>query len=142
MSYPWRYALILPLIWGSTCAVAECPTYAGHEWEFTGHLVNQVFPGPPDYESVASGDKPITRWYVQLRWPVCIEEFRHLTLTLFQLSLEPEEMESYRHLLGKEITVKGTLEEAVPGRHTTPLVVNVSSLVRFAVRPLHDNRMR
>jgi hypothetical protein len=30
----------------------------------------------------------------------------------------------------------------VPGRHTTPLVVNVSSLVRFAVRPLHDNRMR
>jgi hypothetical protein len=45
--------------------------------------------------------------------------------------MEPEELDRYRQFLGKEIRVKGTLEEGVPGRHTTPLVVNVSSLVRL-----------
>ncbi|MGH8224111.1 MAG: DUF4431 domain-containing protein, partial [Woeseiaceae bacterium] len=52
-------------------------------------------------------------------------------LTLFQLSLKPEELHRSRQLLGKEIRVKGTLEEGVPGRHTTALVVNVSSLIRL-----------
>ncbi len=71
----------------------------------------------------------MTRWYLQLSWPACFAEYKHLTL--FQLSPKPEELDRYRKLLGKEIRVRGTLEEGVPGRHTTPLVVNVSSLARI-----------
>ncbi len=122
-------AMLLTLIWTFGSAADGCPAFAGREWEFTGHLVNQVFPGPPNYESVTSGDKPVTRWYLQLPWPAYFAECNYLTH--FQLSLKPEELDGYRQLLGREVRVKGTLEEGVPGRHTTPLVVNVSSLVRL-----------
>ena len=121
-------ATILALIWTSSAPASECPTFAGREWEFSGHLVNRISPGPPDYESVTSGDKPVTRWYLQLPWPACFEEYRYLTK--IQLSLGPQEVDRYRQFLGKEIRVIGTLEEGVPGRHTTSLVVKVSSLVR------------
>jgi hypothetical protein len=99
----------------------------GREWEFTGHLVNHVSPGPPDYESVLSGDEPVTRWYLQLPWPACVSG--HGCLTRLQLSLTPQEVERYRRFLGKEVTVSGKLEEGRPGRDTTSLVMNVSSLV-------------
>jgi hypothetical protein len=122
-------ATFMLLISTSSSAAGECPPFAGREWEFRGHLVNLVYPGPPDYESVTSGDKPVTRWYLQLQWPACFAEYRHLTR--FQLALKPEELDRYRQFLGKEIRVKGTLKEGVPGRHTTPLVVSVSSLVRL-----------
>ena len=121
--------MFLALIWASGSVAGECPTFTGREWEFTGHLVNRIFPGPPNYESVSRGDKPITRWYLQLPWPACFAEHRHLTH--FQLSLTPQEVELYRQFLGKEIRVKGTLEEGVLGRQTTSLVVIVSSLVRL-----------
>ena len=123
-------AMFVALIWSSASAAGECPTFAGREWEFTGHLVNRIYPGPPDYESVTSGDKPVTRWYLQLPWPACFAEYREQTT--FQLSLTPQEVERYRQFLGKEIRVTGTLEEGVPGLHTTSLVVIVSSLGRPA----------
>jgi len=125
-------ATFLALIWTSSSAAGECPAFAGRVWEFTGHLVNEISPGPPNYDSVTSGDKPVTRWYLQLSWPACFDEYKHLTK--FQLSLEAQEVDRYRQLLGKEITVRGTLKEGVPGRHTTSLVVNVSSLVRLGRR--------
>lgn len=125
-------ALILALIWASSAAAHECPSYSGREWEFTGHLVNAVTPGPPNYESLTSGDKPVTRWYLQLPWPACFAEYRHLTR--MQLSLMPQEAEKYRQFLGEEIIVNGTLVEGEPSRHTTSLVMNVSSLVRLARR--------
>ena len=121
--------MFLALISTPGSAAGVCPTFTGREWEFTGHLVNRVYPGPPDYESVTSGDQPVTHWYLQLPWPACFAE--HKYLTQFELSLKPEEVDTYRQFLGKEIRVKGTLEEGAPGRHTTSLVVNVSSLVRL-----------
>ena len=125
-------ATVFALIWTSSSTASECPSFAGREWEFTGHLVNGISPGPPDYESVTSGDKPVTRWYLQLPWPACFDEYKHLTR--FQLSVEPQEVDRFRQYLGKEIRVRGTLAEGVPGAHTTSLVVNVSSLVRLARR--------
>ena len=53
--------MFLALIWTSASAAGECPTFTGREWEFTGHLVNRIYPGPPNYKSVTSGDKPVTR---------------------------------------------------------------------------------
>jgi len=122
-------AMFLALIWTSSSPAGECPSFAEGQWELSGHLVNRVYPGPPDYESVTSGDEPITRWYLQLPWPVCFDEYRHVTK--LQLDLESEEVDRYRKFLGKEILVRGTLEEGAPGRHTTSLVVKVSSLVQF-----------
>jgi hypothetical protein len=88
--------------------------------------------GESDYCRAAGFRKrhePITRWYLQLPWPACFAEHRHLPR--FQLAFDPEELERYRPLLGKQVTVKGTLEEGVPGRHTTSLVIDVYSLARW-----------
>ena len=126
-------ATFLALIWAAAADAGGCPTFAGREWEFTGYLVNRIYPGPPNYESVTSGDKPVTRWYLQLRWPACFAEYRDLSK--FQLSLTPQEVDRYRQFLGKEINVKGTLEEGVPGLHTTSLVVHVSSLSLRRLQP-------
>jgi hypothetical protein len=120
-------AMFVALIWASSVPAGECPSFAEGEWELAGHLVNRVSPGPPDYESVSSGDEPITRWYLQLPWPICFDEYRHVTK--LQLALEPQEVDRYRQFLGKEILVTGILEEGAPGQ-TTSLVVKVSSLVR------------
>lgn len=126
-----RYAVVtlFAVIQTSSVAAHECPTFSGREWTFTGHFVNRVFPGPPDYESVTSGDQPVTRWYLQLPWPACFAEYKQLTK--IQLDLAPQEVDRYRQFLGRQVTVEGTLEEGIPGRHTTSLVMNVSSLVRF-----------
>jgi hypothetical protein len=123
-----RAAMLLALIWASSSPAGECPSFTGGSWEFSGHLVNSISPGPPDYESVTSGDEPITRWFLQLPWPVCFDEYRYVTK--LQLALEPQEVDRYRQFLGKEIIVTGTLEEGAPG-DTTSLVVKVSSLVRY-----------
>ena len=123
-----RAAMFLALIWTSSSPAGDCPSFTAGAWEFSGHLVNSISPGPPDYESVTSGDEPITRWFVQLPWPVCFDEYRHVTK--LQLALEPQEVARYRQFLGKEILVTGTLEEGAAG-HTTSLVVKVSNLVRY-----------
>ena len=124
-------AMLLLLVWTPGSVAYECPDFAGREWDFVGHLVANTFPGPPDYESVTSGDEPVSRWYLQLPYAACFSEYAHQTL--IQLSLQPEELEKYRQFLGKQIRVKGTLEEGVPGRHTTPLVMKVSSLARLGI---------
>jgi uncharacterized protein DUF4431 len=121
--------MLLLLIWTPGSVAYECPVLTGGESEFVGHLVALTFPGPPNYESVTSGDKPVRRWYLQLPIAACFADYGHQTR--FQLSLEPEDFERYRQFLGKEIRVRGTLGEGVPGRHTTALIVNVSSLVRL-----------
>jgi len=120
-------ALLLLLSWTPRSIAYECPDFAGREWDFVGHLVANTFPGPPDYESVTSEDKPVRRWFLQVPFATCFADHAHQTL--FQLALKPEEFERHRQLLGKQIKVKGTLEEGVPGRHTTPLVISVTSLV-------------
>ena len=124
-------AALLLLTWTPGSVAYECPDFAGRDWDFVGHLVANTFPGPPDYESVTSGDRPVNRWYLQLAYAACFSEYAHQTL--FQLSLEPEEFEKYRQYLGKQIRIRGTLEEGVPGRHTTPLVIKVASLSKLGV---------
>jgi hypothetical protein len=120
-----RAAILTALAWASGSAAYDCPRFASQEWTFTGHLVNRIFPGPPDFESVSSGDEPVTRWYLQLSWPACFAEFRYLDR--FQLALSPEEVARFGQFLGKEIRVTGSLTEGL-GAHSTALVVNVTRL--------------
>ena len=117
--------MVMALTWAFSAAAYDCPAFADQEWTFTGHLVNRIFPGPPDFESVSSGDEPVTRWYLELSWPACFAEFHDLSR--LQLAFNPEEVARYGQFLGKEIRVTGRLTEG-SGAHSTALVVNVTSL--------------
>ena len=73
-------AALLLLTWTPGSVAYECPDFAGRDWDFVGHLVANTFPGPPDYESVTSGDRPVNRWYLQLAYAACFSEYAHQTL--------------------------------------------------------------
>ena len=118
-------AMLLALIWASSSTAHECPEFAGQEWEFTGHLINRIIPGSPDFKSISGGDEPLTRWYLQLSSPACFAEYRYVSR--IQLALDPEEVARYRKFIGKRVRVTGKLIEG-KGGHTTALVANVTNL--------------
>src|SRR5437868_484357 len=42
----------------------------------TGTIVPQVFPGPPNYKSVAEGDKPEKEWILHLQEPIQVDAYK------------------------------------------------------------------
>ena len=86
----------------------------------TGRLVQQTYPGAPDYESVTKGDEPLIIWVLQLDRGICVDgsdssypsayNEREIQLVL---GSDPysrsDRYEPYRHLLGSKIDVTGRL---------------------------------
>jgi hypothetical protein len=102
----------------SGTVAAECLRYG--VVSLTGRLVQQTYPGPPDYESLTKGDEPLVIWILQLDRGVCVarpgsrypgtysEREIQLVLGADQYA-RADQYTPYRHLLGKNITVMGTL---------------------------------
>jgi hypothetical protein len=127
-------ALIFVISLCTASALAcDCATFRDSELDFKGRLVALTFPGPPNYESIASGDATETHWYLQLPKPECWSEFDHQLF--YQLLLSAEDFDKYRKLLGSEVQVRGTLQEATTGHHHTPLVMTVKSLTKLEANP-------
>ena len=61
--------LLSATAWPASLA-AECLHYG--DVTLTGRLVQQTYPGPPDFESVTQGDEPLVIWILQLDRGVCI----------------------------------------------------------------------
>jgi len=103
--------------WSGSIA-AECLRYG--VVSLTGRLVQQTYPGPPDYESLTRGDKPLVIWILQLDRGICVagsdssyrstysEREIQLVLGADQYA-RTDQYAQYRHLLGKKITVTGRL---------------------------------
>ena len=100
---------------------AECLRYGPAS--LTGRLVQQTYPGPPDYESVTKGDEPLVIWILQLKRSICVASSgsgypgsygtREIQLVFGTDEYAREEgYARYRQFLGKRITVTGNL---VPG---------------------------
>lgn len=94
------------------CVAAHCLEYGANS--LSGTLVRQTYPGPPDYKSVTSGDQPVVIWVVVLDQAICVvDSNRRLPKESYQrevqVVLEAAQYEQYRNLLGKKVTVTGTL---------------------------------
>jgi hypothetical protein len=95
------------------CVAAHCLEYGTNS--LSGTLVRQTYPGPPDYESVTSGDKPLVIWVLALEYYICVADpTNRLPEERYereiQLVLGDAQYEQYRNLLGKKVTVTGTLQ--------------------------------
>lgn len=98
---------------------AECLRYG--VVSLTGRLVQQTYPGPPDYQSVTKGDEPLVIWILQLDRGICVagsgssypsayrEREIQVVLGTDQYA-RADEYAQYRHLLGEKITVTGRLQ--------------------------------
>jgi hypothetical protein len=110
--------LLLGTVASSISLAAECLRYG--VVTLTGRLVQQTYPGPPDYESVTKGDEPLVIWVLQLDRGICVDgsdssypsayNEREIQLVLgTDQYARSEQYGPYRQLLGAKITVRGTL---------------------------------
>jgi hypothetical protein len=110
--------------------------------ELTGRLDLQTFPGPPDYESIASGDEIERHFYLALIRPVDVvvterdkksavngDNFK--AVKILQLVVTKDEhMARLRQLgEGRDVTIKGTLFQKFTGHHHSRVLLNIESIM-------------
>lgn len=130
-----RFALTVALFTNILVAQAECLQYEPIAVTLSGKLERKAFPGPPNYESVAEGDKPETGYYLALPLPICTvgqlgstNSESHNNVSMIQLVLNQESYTKLRPLLGKNIHVQGSLFEWFNGHHHTPLLLKLQNI--------------
>lgn len=112
----------------STPAMAqECARW-GEPAELSGILVEGIYPGPPEYESVERGDAAYTALLLHLTTPICVSEGFEPgepaieSTELVQLACSPKRISRLKS--GERITVSGTLFSAHTGYHVTPALLD------------------
>ncbi len=110
----WRVSLVLLLGVAPAAAALDYSCLQYGPVEIAGRIVRQTHAGPPDYESVTKGDKPVTIWILQLDDRVCVDADRRYPREWIQreieLALTPEQHRQYRSLLGQKVIVTGDLK--------------------------------
>ena len=142
--------ILLSTIACSGSVAAECQRYG--IVSLTGRLVQQTYPGPPDYESVTKGDQPLVIWILQMDRPICVAGLNSSYPSAYsgypsaygereiQVVLGADqyagagEYAQYRYLLGKRITVTGRLQ-AGGARYEKRFVVAPYEIKTARTRP-------
>jgi hypothetical protein len=106
--------------------------------EIAGTIVQHTYAGPPDYESVTKGDRPVTVWKLQLDERICVDANtrypREAIQVEIELALTPEQYRQYRPLLGQRVRVTGELRHG-GANHQKPLVIEPSTLEKTSLVP-------
>jgi hypothetical protein len=100
-----------------------------------GHIVRRVYPGPPEYECIAKGDRPDTYWILIADHPVKNTAHTEFAQPIppegvieLQLLLNGDQYNRYSPLVGKHIEVRGICFWAQVGGHYTPLLIKVKDI--------------
>jgi hypothetical protein len=142
----WRLSFaVLAVSISGQCAAADCLEYEPATVQLRGRISRQVFPGPPNYDSVKAGDAPEVVWILKLRKPVCVNanaadelnNQKESGVTRLHLVLSQGEYDRYRALLHEDVLVKGTLFHWITGHHHTPVLLTVGSISAVTVRAAH-----
>ena len=123
----WRHrALIgvLSLLPALTVSAADCLDYG--PIQLSGRLVRQTYAGPPDYESVTKGDRPIVIYVLQLDSTLCVADSRIVGLGTRELQLEWSAGDP-ASFLGRKVTVTGELTRG-GARHDKRFVIVASRI--------------
>jgi hypothetical protein len=108
---------------------AECLGYDSTV-VLSGLLRRETHPGPPNFESVADGDRPQTGFYLHLATPACTNEDLSVTdgeredsVVRVQLILDSAGYAHYRPLVGRRVRLSGVLFSSFTGHHHAPLLL-------------------
>ncbi len=108
------------------CLVLE----ASSRVEARGRLSVREFPGPPNFESVAAGDRAERTYLLTLPKPVCLDDGKAgfadpaARFDIVHVSVGDERLwPRLRAALGKTVVVTGEGFAAFDGHHHAPLVV-------------------
>ena len=114
-------------------AVADsCYHYTPASVSLTGRLIQRTLPGPPNYQSIARGDRPQVVDLLILDAPICtIADYKDSPNTdafQGQDTVQVRRVEStwreVRRLSGRRVIVTGTLAEWALGPDRTPVVID------------------
>jgi len=92
-----------------------------------GILHKEVFPGPPNYENIRSGDSPETVWFVAVD-----DDAKYNSETGEQRIQIILPMNRYDHLLNQAVVATGTLFDGHTVHHHTPVLMFVTELQTFS----------
>jgi hypothetical protein len=105
-----------------------CMNYSGAV--LRGTLTRQVFPGRPNYESVAQGDEPEITYVLKLDQANCVlatpnnpDEPALSKITGVQLVPSHDQYVFLEHMIDKRVTLSGALFAAHTGHHHTPVLL-------------------
>lgn len=121
----------------SNLVAAQCLEYGPKVVSLSGVLVRETYPGRPNYESIANGDEPETIWVLRLEETICVHASNEIDVPEdseeeIQLVLKPEQYKQYRSLLGRAVTVSGTLFHSHTGHHHKRLLLKTSEIRKNA----------
>src|SRR5206468_9441144 len=111
-------------------ASATCLSYVSRA-SITGTLTRIVFPGLPNFESVARGDKPEPYFVLRLSPPACVDPDPTDAANMpgmrdirdIQLLPSTEQYAQFRPMLGQRIGLSGVLFPAETGHHHTAVLL-------------------
>lgn len=97
----------------------------------TGRLTREVAPGPPNYESIARGDRPEIFYALSLAGPVCVDadptdpgNVAVPDVQKIQLVLSQSDYLKLENEIGHELRLSGLLMLAETGHHHTPVLLS------------------
>jgi len=126
-------ALVLTL--ASTVAVeAACLAFEPQAVELTGVAESRMFPGPPNYESIAHDDQPEYAIILELRKKTCFSG-KHpdgvLKQPLWVDQIHVVDLKGKAPIamqdLGKTIRIRGRAFVATTGHHRAPVLLDLES---------------
>jgi hypothetical protein len=128
------FSLLMPMLFSLTAAAQNCLSYDTDSVRLTGTISRKTFPGPPNYESIKTGDKPETYWVLHLGKPICttasVDNDPESGVTDLQLILTQKQYALYKKFAGRRarVTIKGKLSHAITGHHHTPVLMEVVNI--------------
>ena len=115
----------------STGAYA-CPSESGAEITISGVTSIEVYPGPPNYESIDSGDRAEENWFVTLEKPMCFsrdQDFMNSEVTINKLQLLLYKIKGKITLKeGKKYQFTGITVPSHTGHHRTKVMLEVKTI--------------
>src|SRR3977135_348918 len=117
----------------------SCYHYRPASVSLTGRLFQRTLPGPPNYQSIARGDRPQVVDLLILEAPICtIADYKDSPNTdafqgqdTIQVRKTESTWRDVRRLTGSRVVVTGTLSEWALGPDRTPVVIDPTE-----VRPI------
>ena len=130
-----QFALVLiaalALLPSPSAASGKCLRYEPDAVSITGTLARHMFYGAPGFGEDPQHDEKETGFYLELTTPICTLAGRDYTdkpltgIGLVQLVLDQAGYARLRPLLGRRVTLSGTLFAAITGHHHAPVLLDV-----------------
>lgn len=114
----------------------KCSEYEPTVVTVSGIIHVQTFPGSPNYEDIAKGDKPETYWILKLDHPVCVNanprdnvnNSYEANVKEIQLVLKGNQYKAFMEFKSKRVLVTGSLCHSVTGHHHTAVLLRVKNI--------------